>query len=323
MAKILVVDDNAANRKVLVALLSHDGHLTIEAADGMDGLAVARAQRPQLVITDIVMPSMDGFGLVQALRADRQLRDIRVIFHTATYHEREALTLARACDAVCVLVKPCSLAALLKAVEQALAGMSETIPSLPPASFDREHLLLITNKLSERCNAVEACNSRFEALLALSIELAADSEPRLLLEKVCAGARSLLGAVYAVLVVMHDAADEVRFCTTSGIDWRSGAHPVPAPVPGPIRSVMSQRRAWRSHGVDGAGIDVGLPHGYPAARAVLAVPLDNGDRVIGWLCLVDKIGAAAFDEDDERLLTGLGALAARLYRNRCAQSGPM
>jgi CheY-like chemotaxis protein len=52
LAKILVVDDNAINRKLLVALLSFDSHLTVEAVDGIDGLAVARAERPQLVISD-------------------------------------------------------------------------------------------------------------------------------------------------------------------------------------------------------------------------------------------------------------------------------
>ncbi len=61
MAKILVVDDNGTNRKLVVTLLAFEGHRTIETVDGADGLASARAERPDLVISDILMPSMDGY----------------------------------------------------------------------------------------------------------------------------------------------------------------------------------------------------------------------------------------------------------------------
>jgi CheY-like chemotaxis protein len=92
MATILVVDDNSINRKVLVSLLSADGHLTLEASDGLEGLHLARTRRPQLIISDIVMPTMDGYRFVRALRLDAQLRCdsqlrlIPVILYTAHYH---------------------------------------------------------------------------------------------------------------------------------------------------------------------------------------------------------------------------------------------
>ncbi|HLY55939.1 MAG TPA: response regulator, partial [Stellaceae bacterium] len=60
MATILVVDDLAANREVLVSLLRYKGHRLLEAEDGSQGLAAALAERPDLVITDVLMPVMDG-----------------------------------------------------------------------------------------------------------------------------------------------------------------------------------------------------------------------------------------------------------------------
>jgi CheY-like chemotaxis protein len=72
MAKILVVDDNASNRKLLVALLGHEGHWMIEASDGADGLEAARAQSPDLVISDILMPTMDGFEFVRSGSGPRE-----------------------------------------------------------------------------------------------------------------------------------------------------------------------------------------------------------------------------------------------------------
>jgi CheY-like chemotaxis protein len=129
VAKILVVDDNATNRKLVVAALSYDGHVTLEAHDGVDGLELARAERPQLVISDILMPSMDGYIFVRQLRSDGDLRRTPVIFHTAHYHEREARNLAEACHVSRVLLKPCPAEDLLQAVEQVLAGILESIPS--------------------------------------------------------------------------------------------------------------------------------------------------------------------------------------------------
>jgi CheY-like chemotaxis protein len=70
MTKILVVDDHAINRKLLVTLLESEGYLTAAAADGSDGLAAARRERPQLVISDILMPTMDGYEFVRRLRQE-------------------------------------------------------------------------------------------------------------------------------------------------------------------------------------------------------------------------------------------------------------
>src|SRR5205823_868999 len=93
------------NRKLVVALLGHEGHRMLEASDGVDGLEAARAQNPDLVISDILMPSMDGFEFVRRLRADPQLQDVAVIFYTAHYHETEARNLAQASRVSRVIVK--------------------------------------------------------------------------------------------------------------------------------------------------------------------------------------------------------------------------
>lgn len=60
MTKILVVDDSAPSRKAVLMLLQHEGYTAMEATDGADGLRAAELDRPQLIISDILMPSMDG-----------------------------------------------------------------------------------------------------------------------------------------------------------------------------------------------------------------------------------------------------------------------
>jgi CheY-like chemotaxis protein len=317
MATILVVDDNAINRKVLIALLSSDGHLTLQASDGADGLAVARQHRPQLIISDILMPSMDGYAFVRALRGEPQLRGTPVIFYTAHYHEREAHNLARSLGVSRVLVKPSPHAELLKAVEQVMAGVTETPADPVPESFDREHLRLLTDKLSERAAALAASNSRFAALADLSLEIASQSDSVALLELACAGARNLVGSQFAVLAVADAAAADGVLFATSGLDGET--HPLAAPDlhAGALGEVLGQRRAWRSGGqaLASAGAEAGLPPGYPRANAFLAVPLLTPARAFGWLCLADKIGAECFDGEDERVLLTLGSQVSRTVEN--------
>lgn len=315
MAKILVVDDDATNRKLVVALLSYDGHVTLEAHDGVDGLEVARAERPQLVITDILMPSMDGFTFVRQLRADQDLRATPVIFHTAHYHEREARKLAEACHVSRVLVKPCAAADMLQAVEQVLAGVLESDADTLSGSFDHEHLRLITNKLSAKADALAASNARFVAFTEFNVQLTCERDPRALLERVCAGARNLLGSRYAVLAVRG--ADRDPFFAVSGIDF-NGKPPTPAQIDaGPLGEVMTEARAWRISSPDSHSINAGLPESYPPANAYLAAPLTSQTCTYGWLCLADKIGADSFDAEDERLLVVLGAQVGHLYDNDC------
>ncbi len=315
MATILVVDDNATNRKLLVTLLSGDGHLTHEASDGVDGLRMAHAHRPQLIISDIMMPTMDGYGFVRALRLDPQLCLIPVIFYTAHYHEREAHKLAQACGVVHVVVKPSPAADLLKAVDQVMAGVCESDPDPLPDNFDREHLRLVTNKLTERVAALAAFRSRFEALAKFSLEIASAYSPHALVERACADVRGLFGALYAVIAVTEKTGTGGLFFATSGIDFGSGAPPPPALDSGPLGSMMNSRVPWRQSDSAGNSVAAGLPAGYPAARAFLAVPLMTPMRAYGWMCLAEKIGADEFDAEDEALLSHMGTLVGRTYEN--------
>jgi CheY-like chemotaxis protein len=313
VAKILVVDDNATNRKQVVALLSYDGHVTLEAHDGVDGLEMARAERPQLVIADILMPSMDGFSFVRQLRSDQELRGTPVIFHTAHHHEREARKLAEACHVSRVLVKPCPAADMLQAVEQVLAGVLESDTHTLSDSFDHESLRLVTNKLSAKADALAASNARFAAFTEFNVQLTSERDPRALLERVCAGARNLLGSRYAVLAVKGN--DCGPFFAISGIDFK-GKPPTPPELDaGPLGEVVTEGRPWRISSPDNHGISAGLPDSYPPASAFLAAPLTSQTCTYGWLCLADKIGADAFDAEDERLLVALGAQVGHLYEN--------
>lgn len=316
MATVLVVDDIASNRKLIVAVLSHMGHRSLEAADGADALALARSNRPDLVISDILMPTMDGYEFVRQLRADPALAHTAVIFYTAHYHERAARNLALACGVSRVLGKPSAREAIVAAIEQALADRSPSGPPPVDADFGRDHVRLMTDKLSDKVAELQAANHRLAALTNLNLQLASERDPRTLVENVARGARDLVGARYAVLCIRDKKEAHSVFFTTSGFDPAAArALTQPTIDQGLFGTVMAERRACRMSSPEAVPLEIGLPSGFPRMRAALIAPVASLTTVYGWICLADKLGADAFGEEDERILTILGAQVGRIHEN--------
>ncbi len=83
MTTILVVEDNPANMKLAVLLLTHGGYQVISAADAEAGLAMARTSHPDLILMDIQLPGMDGLEATEHLKRDPATRTIPVVALTA------------------------------------------------------------------------------------------------------------------------------------------------------------------------------------------------------------------------------------------------
>jgi two-component system, cell cycle sensor histidine kinase and response regulator CckA len=147
---ILVLDDRAADRGLLVVLLERAGYSVLEASAGEEALELARAERPHLVITDILMPGMNGYEFVRRLRSHPETDAIPVIFCTANYVEGEVRRLAAACGVSDFISKPSDLATVVDLVGEVL-GSPRTLPPPPLVSgeFDREQLRLLNDKLVE------------------------------------------------------------------------------------------------------------------------------------------------------------------------------
>ena len=83
MAKVLIVEDNAANMKLAVFLLQQAGHVVLSATDAEAGLTFAREEHPDLILMDIQLPGIDGLEAIALLKADEATRTIPVIALTA------------------------------------------------------------------------------------------------------------------------------------------------------------------------------------------------------------------------------------------------
>jgi PAS domain S-box-containing protein len=315
MAKILVVDDIPANRTLVATLVGYRGHQVLEAADGAEALALVRAERPALVISDILMPTMDGFEFVRRLRADPELAATEVIFYSAHYRERETHNLARACGVTRVLIKPCEPEDILRAIDDALAHAPGFALAPDVQEFDREHVRLMTDKLSEKVAELEAANARLGALTELNLQLASERDPRVMLEKVCRGARELVVAKYAVLCVQGGNGGAMIFYT-SGIEVALAARLEPPELGrGIMGEALDARMPRRIANPGGAGAAAVLPAGYPAFESALVAPVISLSRAYGWIFLADKLGASGFSAEDEHLLAIHAAQAGRIFEN--------
>ena len=191
MATILIVDDVAANRDLLVMILQHQGHRLLEAGDGRAGLAAALADRPDMVITDVLMPVMDGYELVRQLRLDPATRGIPVVFYTAHYGEGDARALARAGGVSDVLAKPVEIDQVLSIVARVLGGGVTAEAAPLSTDFDREHLRLVTDKLSEKAGDLRSANARLRALINIALDFASERDRERRLQHVCLAACDL------------------------------------------------------------------------------------------------------------------------------------
>ncbi len=124
MAKILVVDDSRLTRRVIVGALTQAGHEIVQAGNGVDALKAYHAFSPDCVMSDLLMPEMDGFELTEALRAlDPALP---IVVSTADIQDKSRLR----CEEIGVtrmLTKPLKAAEILETVDAVLADREATV----------------------------------------------------------------------------------------------------------------------------------------------------------------------------------------------------
>ena len=117
MSKILVVDDEAKACELLKRFLEAKGHEALTAGNGVEALEKLKNNFVDLIISDILMPEMDGFRLCRECKGNDKLRTIPFIFYTATYVSKKDEEFAMGLGAEMFIIKPLNLEKLLKVLE--------------------------------------------------------------------------------------------------------------------------------------------------------------------------------------------------------------
>lgn len=168
MQCVLIVDDIAENRYFLEVLLKGSGFAVCSAANGAEALESARNDPPDLIVSDILMPVMDGYTLCRECKADDRLRRIPFIFYTATYTEKKDQALAYRLGADQFVVKPQEPEVLLSLISEVLAAPREGGGRSPAEEPRREEELLreyndvLFHKLEKKMADLEQANRELE-----------------------------------------------------------------------------------------------------------------------------------------------------------------
>ena len=285
MATILVADDNRANRDAMAALLETAGHRVLSAADGREAFERAREHRPDLVISDVLMPEMDGYELARRLQLDTATAGTVVLFYTAYFSTQEAKDLALAHGVARVLVKPSDNDAILAAVDEVLSARAG--PRAVPSNLDREHLRVMVDQLLEKTGALEAQQRRVQRLnrtlsmmSAVNALIVRASDRQALLDEACRIAIDKGGFRLAAVGLVDHRSQAMQPAAAAGEG--SAARDLARLKPG-ARAVI-----WND----------------AESGAFVALPLIVGGETTGVLLLYARV-RDFFDEEEMRLLQEL------------------
>ena len=161
---ILVVEDIAAVRELIEVQLKLRGYRVRTARDGEDALLAIAAEKPAVIVTDILMPRMDGFALAHRLRSDPQMANVPIIFLSATYVTMEDEQFALNLGAMRFLPKPVDSDELFVAVADALTGQSRSGPVMAERDFYSGYRQRLEGKLRQKAAQVARSHQQLESL---------------------------------------------------------------------------------------------------------------------------------------------------------------
>jgi len=167
--RILNVDDNAENRYLLESLLKASDFEVLSAENGKDALEKAQAQPPDLIVSDILMPVMDGYALCRAWKSDEKLKHIPFVFYTATYTEPKDKKFALSLGAERFLLKPQEPDLLIKILKEVLeekntAKQPVSGPLSKEMEYFRQYNEILFRKLEKKMSDLETANQQLREI---------------------------------------------------------------------------------------------------------------------------------------------------------------
>jgi signal transduction histidine kinase/CheY-like chemotaxis protein len=333
MATILVVDDRAPDRELLSLLLSHGRHRVLEAADGAEALRLLRAEHPDLVISDVLLPKMDGYELVRQMHLDPAISKTTVIFYTAAFNEQEARDLARECGVSLILSKPTDPKIILEKVAEVLNGQGVRGIASLPASFEEKHQELLIDKLMRQVEELQRSEERLQVKTQILLGInrvfheALTSETEEKLARTCLDvAKGLTGSRFALMGKVNQARKlDIVFsdpgwasCRLPGSAKQGSPDSLPH-IHGYLEKVMIQGRSLIANDPANHPEPFAAPPGYPPLTAFLGVPLKYAGQAIGVIAL-GKI-AGGYDSADQEAVENLSFAIVEAFLRQRAEQG--
>jgi len=147
MTKVLIVDDEVEVRQFLSRSLANCGYAIREARDGSEALACVATDHPDVVITDLLMPVMDGFELALRIRANPDHAGTEVIFFTGRASPRQIQAMAETAGVTLVVTKPATINEVQQAVDAAIHRKHPPVPD-GPYTFDVKQQRIVVEEIA-------------------------------------------------------------------------------------------------------------------------------------------------------------------------------
>jgi signal transduction histidine kinase/DNA-binding response OmpR family regulator len=341
--KILIVDDNKDNLYQLQTLLSGNGFTVMSAAHGAEALEKAHADTPDLVISDILMPVMDGFTLCRNWMRDDLLRAIPFVFYTATYTDDSDRDFALSLGARRFIIKPEEPNAFVQAIQQVIRrAAEETQPVPPPARgaqpaihvpvhqevvYLKEYNDVLIRKLESKVFQLEQARNDLECDIAerkrVEAELALAN--RIAQVFLCATDEEMYGQVleivrqemespHGLFGYIAENGDLVIPSMTREI-WEQCQVPDKTVVFPPDTwgdtlwgKAIRERRSYHDNR------EFKVPEGHIPVDSFLTVPVVFQDRTIGLLSVGNRPGG--YTDEHQRLLEGVAGFISPILHAR-------
>lgn len=258
---VLIVEDHEENRNLLRRLLTANGYRVTAAGDGLEALAAARRDPPEVIVSDALMPKMDGFALCRAWMQDTALKRIPFIFYSGTYVRSEDEQFAEALGAMRYLLKPLEAKVFLqelRAVLQQSGGRAAPAPAAPldDAASHALYESALARKLEDKIAQLEQANrrlqeseARFRSLTEMSSDFywESDAEHRLT-RRSSDDKKPSTVPVFARGAQIGERRWEIPYLSPDEAGWQ--AH----------REALAAHRPFRNFEVSRLGLDGGARH---------------------------------------------------------------
>jgi len=209
--KILIVDDDLSNLTLMNAVLENNGYAVVQATNGENALNILRSEPIDLIISDILMPVMDGYHLCQECKTDKNLKTIPFIFCSGTYTDKKDENLSLKFGAEAFITKPFHNEHLLATISRVLENRDKGEVNIPKSAYNDDtgvyklYSERLINKLEEKMLDLD------KEKMALEMEVAERRKVEQRLRKSRNFAESLFNAAPGIVLILDTEGRIVRF----------------------------------------------------------------------------------------------------------------
>jgi PleD family two-component response regulator len=299
--KLLIIDDDPLNLKLLRTQLESEGHSVVEATNGADAWTTLQREVFDGVVSDIMMPKMDGFSLCMEVRGNDRLRTLPFVLYTSTYNHPNDVMLGNSLGVDAYIEKPAPVASILASLQSARERSS-----VPPVANDGAVLKLYTAALGRKLHekrqliSAQAIQSTVTRILAQAQTLG-DAMPKLI-AALCETTGCRSGIHWT-----RDETGSLRFAGEWGIEpdrsWNDATPPVAPPS-----EAATSTPAWTTDAATARFVDAAPEWKNELSGAALLMPIPLDGRIVE----VIELYATTNDAPDALLLESIDAIASQV-----------